>query len=88
MNSRLHNEEWINIVEDRIIEITHSEEAKWKIKNESKVKNLWENIKYYNSHRIEISNNRSWTLFEEIMDTFSPNVMKNKTLSSMNFNEF
>ena len=54
MNSRLHNEEWINIVEDRIIEITHSEEAKWKIKNESKVKNLWENIKCANLHTVGI----------------------------------
>ena len=54
MNSRLHNEEWINILEYRVMEITHSEEAKWKILNESKVRNLWENIKHANLCIIEI----------------------------------
>ena len=56
MNSRLNNAEQINDPEDRIMEITQSEqqtESQIK-KDESNIKDLWDNIKHANLHIIGI----------------------------------
>ena len=48
-------EEWINNLEDRMVEITavkQNIEKKWK--NEDSLRNLWDNIKYINIHIIGV----------------------------------
>ena len=72
-------EEWINDMEDRIMEITMSEQQTEKSneKNERKIRDLWENIKCANLHKIGIqegneSKKQIENVFEEIMaDNFS-----------------
>ena len=72
-------EEWINDMEDRIMEITTSEQQTEKSneKNESKIRDLWENIKCANLHTIGIqegkeSKKQIENVFEEMMaDNFS-----------------
>ena len=57
MNSRMNNaEEWISNLEDSIMEITQSEqqiESQMKKKNESNIRDLWDNIKWANLCIIE-----------------------------------
>ena len=51
MNSRLNvAEECINDLEDRIMEITQSQQQKQKqvLKNENSLRSLWDNIKHTN----------------------------------------
>ena len=57
-NNRMNNtEERISELEDRIMEITQSEqqtESQKKKKNESKIRDLWDNIKHANQCIIRI----------------------------------
>ena len=72
-------EEWINDMKDRIMEITQSEQQtkKLNVKNESKIRDLWETIKCANLHTIGIperkeSKKEIENVFEEMMaDNFS-----------------
>ena len=72
-------EEWINDMKDRIMEITQSEQQTKKSneKNESKIRDLWENIKCANLHTVGIpggkeSKKEIENVFEEMMaDNFS-----------------
>ena len=74
MNNRLNNaEEWIRALEDRIMEITRSEQQtdKWGEKNESNMQDLWDNVKHDNLCIIGVPKKRSEmgikNIFEETM---------------------
>ena len=57
INSRLNDtEEWITKLEDRVVEITATEEKTKKNKwNEDSLRDLWNNIKCTNIHIIEVT---------------------------------
>lgn len=54
INNRLNDtKEWINELEDRLVEITDAEQGEKKGKrkrNEDSLKDLWDNIKHTNMH--------------------------------------
>ena len=57
INSRLSDtEECISDLEDRIVEITQSEQQKekWILKNEDSLRDLWDSIKHNNIHIIGV----------------------------------
>ena len=74
INSRLNDtEEWITKLEDRVVEITATEEKTKKNKwNEDSLRDLWNNIKCTNIHIIEVTEGEerekvAENLFEEII---------------------
>ena len=85
MNSRMNNaEEQISNLEDRTMEITQSRqqtESQMKKKNESNIRELWDNIKLTNLHIIGIPERKERekgikNVFEEIMAEDFPHLKK------------
>ena len=76
-----NEEEWISVVEIKIMEITQTnnrQKAKWK-KHESNIRDLWINIKQGNLHIIGIPGGEEKekgieNIFEEIMAENYPNL--------------
>ena len=89
MNSRLSGkEERISDLEDRIMEITQSEQWKGKLifKNDIKLSDLWNNIKHNNIHIIGVPEGDEKkkvieNIFEEIMAKISQ-TWRRKQISS------
>ena len=76
-------EEWINDLEDRMVEITAAEQniEKRRIRNEDTLRDLWDNIKCTNIHIIGVSEGEERDkgleeIFEEIIDENFPNMGK------------
>ena len=74
INSRLNNSEgWISELEDRVVEITATEQKKKRMKrNEDSLRDLWDNIKHTNICIIEVPEKEERAkgpekLFEEII---------------------
>ena len=84
INSRLGDtEEHISNLENRIMEITQSEQQKGKqiFKNENSLRDLWDNIKHNNIHIIgvpegEEREKRVENVFDEITAENLPNLTK------------
>ena len=57
INNRITEaEEWMNDLEDRMVEITAAKQniEKWLRKNEDSLRDLWDNIKHTNIHIIRV----------------------------------
>ena len=72
INSRVTGAEWINDLEDRMVEITATEQniEKRMKRNEDSLRDLWDNIKRTNIHIIGVPGREekgSEKIFEEII---------------------
>ena len=83
INSRLNNSEgWISELEDRVVEITATEQKKKRMKrNEDSLRDLWDNIKHTNIRIIGVPEEEekkkgSEKIFEEIIVENFPNMGK------------
>ena len=80
INSRITEaEEWINEVEDRVVEITATKKSKEKRtkRTEESLRDLWDNIKHTSIHIIGVPEGEekgSEKIFEEIIAKNFPNI--------------
>ena len=83
INSRLeYAEEWTSDLEDKVVEITQSEQQKEKrLKNEDSLRDLWNKIKHTNIHMVRVQEGKerektTENLSEEITAENFPNLVK------------